>query len=58
MVPKIVVLCDLQMRGIQRPACFHTRKTLIEEHQEDTKIARHNLDPRISTTIVAKIVSQ
>lgn len=54
----IIVSCDLQMRGIQRPACFHTRKMLIEEHQEDTKIARHNLDPRNNTTIVARTVSQ
>jgi len=50
-----IVLYDLQMRGIQRAAYFHTRKTLIEEYQEDT---RHNLDPRKSTTIVARIVNQ
>lgn len=48
------------MRGIQRPAYFHTRKALTEElKEEDSKIVRHNLDleeqyARIITRIVGE----
>lgn len=48
------------MRGIQRPACFHTRKALTEELiEEDSKIARHNLNLEEEyATIVTRIVGE
>jgi len=48
----------LQMRGIQKPACFHMRKALIAKREKDSKIARCNTDPRKNVMIIVTRYSQ
>lgn len=57
----MVLYIYLQMRGIQRPACFHTRKALSEEliEEENSKVVHHNLDLKEEyATIVTRIVGE